>query len=218
MQQQTRQINVMIVDDHDMVRLGLRVSIESSNGLRVAAEANNGQRAVEEYRRRRPDVVLMDLIMPEMDGVAATHAIREIDPEARIIALTSFDDDDLIRSALKAGVTSFLLKDVSMDQLAQAVRDAYDGRATLAQKATRVLMQSATGPPTPGHDLTPSERTVLSHVVRGMSNDEIAAALVVSTSTVKKHVSSILRKLDVANRAEAAALAIQYALVNTESR
>lgn len=213
MSDQVKPVRVLIVDDHDMVRIGLKVSIEASDELEFVGEASSGVYAVKLYRELRPDVVLMDLIMPHTDGVAATQQIRAFDPDARIIALTSFDEDDLIHKALEAGVTGYLLKDVSIDKLSQAIQDAHRGKSTLAPEATRTLISAAKPTKTPGHDLTPSELIVLKHIVHGMSNNEIAEELVISTSTVKKHVSSILGKMGVSNRAEAAALAVQHKLV-----
>jgi two-component system, NarL family, response regulator LiaR len=208
-------IRVMIVDDHDMVRIGLRVFIETAEGLEFVGEASGGEEAIRQYERLQPDVVLMDLMMPGVDGVSATRAICETNPDAHIIALTSFDDETLIHNALKAGVTGYLLKDISMDRLAQAIRDAYQGKPTLAQEATQALIRAASRPPVSGYDLTPSELTVLELLAQGMSNGEIAERLVISTSTVKKHVSRILGKLGVSNRAEAAVLAIQHELVQS---
>jgi two-component system, NarL family, response regulator LiaR len=207
-------IRVMVVDDHDMVRIGLKVSIEATPGLIFAGEATSGAEAIEAFPNVKPDVVLMDMLMPNVDGVNATREICNSYSDARIIALTSYDDENLICSALEAGVISYLLKDVSIDVLAKAIQDAYRGRPTLAQEATQALIKAASSPPVPGHDLTPSELVVLKLVVQGLSNGEIADRLVISTSTVKKHVSSILRKLSVNNRAEAAALAVRHALID----
>jgi NarL family two-component system response regulator LiaR len=161
----------------------------------------------------QPDVVLMDLVMPGMDGAAATRAIRERCPQVQVIALTSFKEDELVQGALQAGAISYLLKNVSADELADAIRAAHAGRPTLAPEAAQALVQAASHPPPPGHDLTPREREVLALMVEGLSNPQIAERLVVSRSTVKFHVSSILSKLGVDGRTEAVALAVQNHLV-----
>ena len=161
----------------------------------------------------QPDVVLMDLEMPVMDGVAATRVITERFPRIRVIVLTSFRDEGLVQRALQAGAIGYLLKNVSADDLATAIRAAHAGRPTLAPEATQALVQAAARPPVPGHDLTPREREVLALMVQGLSNTAIAARLVVSPSTAKAHVSSILSKLGVTSRTEAVALAMQHHLV-----
>jgi NarL family two-component system response regulator LiaR len=162
----------------------------------------------------QPDVVLMDLQMPVMDGVTATRAIRERSPTVQVLALTSFRDEELVQRALQAGAIGYLLKNVSADDLATAIRAAHAGQPTLAPEATQALVHAATRPPTPGQDLTPREREVLALMVQGLSNTAIAARLVVSPSTAKAHVSSILSKLGVTSRTEAVALAMQRHLVN----
>lgn len=214
---ETQNIRVMIVDDHDMVRIGLKITIEKNEGICVVAEAGNGAEAVDVYKKHQPDVVLMDLLMPVMDGVKATTKIMEIDPNARIIALTSFVDDPLIHSAIEAGVISYLLKDISMKTLSQAIWDAHNGKATLAQEATQALMRSARGNEPPGHDLTQAELRVLKLIRDGASNSEIAQKLFISKSTVKKHVSRILSKMNVSNRAEAAVLSFKLKLIDDEA-
>ncbi len=211
-----KEINVMIVDDHDMVRLGLKLSIEKSEKLNVIIQARDGNEALELYQKYEPDVVLMDLLMPDVGGVEATQRIMEVDPHAKIIALTSYDDDSRIHAAIEAGVISYLLKDVSMNELAEAIYAAYRGESVLAQEATQALMRATQGK-LPGHDLTPSELRVLKLVTDGLSNAEIAQELVISKSTVKKHVSKILTKLDVSNRAEAAVIAVKHGLINMDT-
>jgi NarL family two-component system response regulator LiaR len=155
----------------------------------------------------------MDMVMPEMDGVTATRAIRKQFPEVQVIALTSFKDTELVQDALEAGAIGYLLKDVSADELAQAIRAANAGRATLSPEAAQALAHAAAQPPTPGHDLTERERDVLALLVEGLNNTQIADRLVVSPSTVKSHVSHILAKLGVASRTEAATLAVRQGLV-----
>jgi NarL family two-component system response regulator LiaR len=206
-------IRVVIVDDHAMVRKGLTTFLKVSDDLELVAEASSGQEALDLCRRLQPDVVLMDLIMPGMDGVATTRALREACPETRVIALTSFAEDNLVHAALQAGALSYLLKDVTAADLAKAIRDAVAGRHSLAPQAMQALIGAMTQPPQPGYDLTPREREVLALMVEGLQNPEIAERLFVSRSTVKTHVSSILSKLEVSSRVEAVTLAIQHHLV-----
>ncbi len=207
-------IRVMLVDDHTMVRRGLATFLKVFDDLELAGEAANGEDAIQLCAQIRPDVVLMDMVMPDMDGVTATHAIRQQFLEVQVIALTSFKDRELVQDALQAGAIGYLLKDVSADELAQAIRAAHAGRATLSSEAAQALVQAAAQPPTPGHDLTERERDVLALLVEGLNNTQIADNLVVSPSTIKSHVSHILAKLGVASRTEAAALAVRHRLVS----
>jgi len=207
-------IRVMLVDDHTMVRRGLATFLKVFDDLELAGEAANGEDAIQLCAQIRPEVVLMDMVMPDMDGVTATHAIRQQFPEVQVIALTSFKDRELVQDALQAGAIGYLLKDVSADELAQAIRAAHAGRATLSSEAAQALVQAAAQPPTPGHDLTERERDVLALLVEGLNNTQIADNLVVSPSTIKSHVSHILAKLGVASRTEAAALAVRHRLVS----
>ncbi len=206
-------IRVLLVDDHAVVRSGLAAFLLAFDDLELVGEAGSGEEAVRLCNQLRPDVVLMDLVMPGMDGAAATRTIREQCPEIQVIALTSFKEEELVQGALQAGAISYLLKNVSADELADAIRAAHAGRSTLAPEAAQALVHAASHPPPPGHDLTHREREVLALMVEGLSNREIAERLVVSHSTAKFHVSSILSKLGVASRTEAVALAVQHRLV-----
>lgn len=202
-------IRVMLVDDHTMVRRGLATFLKAFDDLELVGEAADGEAAIQLCARILPDVVLMDLVMPDVDGVTVTRAIRQRFPMVQVIALTSFKDEKLVQNTLQAGAIGYLLKDVSADQLAQAIRAAHAGRATLSPEAAQVLVQAAAQPPQPGHDLTERERAVLALMVEGFNNTEIAEKLVVSPSTIKSHVSHILAKLGVASRTEAVALAVR---------
>jgi len=206
-------IRVLLVDDHAVVRSGLRAFLEAYDDLELAGEASSGDEAVRLCDRVSPDVVLMDLVMPGTDGIAATRAIRERHPGLQVIALTSFQEQDRIQAALDAGALGYLLKNVGADELARAIRSARAGQPTLAPEATRALIHAATRPPEPGHDLTPREREVLVLMVQGLNNTEIAARLVVNRSTVKFHVSNVLAKLGAASRTEAVALALTRRIV-----
>jgi NarL family two-component system response regulator LiaR len=206
-------IRVMIVDDHNMVRKGLVVLLEDFEDLLVVAEAGDGEYAVNLCHRACPDVVLMDMIMPRMDGIAATRAIREVCPNTQVIALTSFSDEDHVQEALKAGAIGYLMKDVSGDELANAIRRAHKGDSTMSPEATQILIRATTRPPAIGHDLTDRERDVLVLMIEGLNNREIGERLVISSSTVKNHVGSILSKLGATSRTQAVALAVEHKIV-----
>jgi len=209
-------IRVMIVDDHALVRTGLGAFLQVYNDLELTTEAESGEEALRLCEQLQPDVILMDLVMPGMDGAVATRTIRERWPQIQVVALTSFKDQEWVEKALQAGAVGYLLKNVSADELADAVRAAHAGRATLAPEATQALVRAvrtAGEGPEPGHDLTPREREVLALLVEGLSNPDIAARLSVSRSTAAAHVSNILSKLGVANRAEAVSLAIRSNLI-----
>jgi two-component system, NarL family, response regulator LiaR len=206
-------IRVMLVDDHIMVRRGLATFLKVYENLELVGEAGSGEEAVQLCGQVLPDVILMDLMMPGMDGAIATRLIRQKYPEVQVIALTSFKEQKMVQNALQAGAIGYLLKDISADELARAIRAAHSGRATLSPEAAQALVQAANQPPAPGHDLTERERVVLALMVEGLNNTQIAARLVVSPSTIKTHVSNILSKLGVASRSEAVALALRSGLV-----
>jgi len=206
-------IRVMIVDDHAVVRSGLSAFLMVYDDLDFVGEAASGEEAIRLCKNLHPDVVLMDLVMPGMDGAAATKVIREDCPDIQVIALTSFKEDDLVQRTLKAGAIGYLLKNVSASELVSAIRAAHAGRPTLAPEAAHVLIQASQNPPSIGSDLTSREREILALMVSGLSNPEIAEKLVVSRSTVKFHVSGILSKLGVTSRTQAVTLALQNKLV-----
>ncbi|GIV78561.1 MAG: DNA-binding response regulator [Litorilinea sp.] len=208
-------IRVMLVDDHAVVRSGLSAFLWAFDDLELVGEAADGAEALALCERLQPDVILMDLMMPRMDGAAATQAIRARYPHIQVVALTSFKEDELVQAALKAGAIGYLLKNVSADELAQAIRAAYAGRPTLAPEAAEALIHNARNADRlpPGQVLTEREREVLALMVEGLNNSEIAERLVVSRSTVKFHVSNILSKLQANSRTEAVAVALQRKLV-----
>jgi NarL family two-component system response regulator LiaR len=207
-------IRVILVDDHNVVRSGLATFLRAYEDLQLVGEAKNGLEAVNLSREKKPDVILMDLMMPEMDGIAATRAILADYPEIKIVAMTSFEEEDLVQGVLAAGAISYLLKNVTSDELAKAIRDAVSGRSTLSPEAARVLVQATRPTKDPLVDLTEREREVLNLIVQGQSNRQIADAMVISIATVKAHVSSILSKLQVSSRAEAIAYAIKHKIVS----
>ena len=206
-------IRVMLADDHTMVRRGLATFLMIFDDMTLVGEAANGAEAIQRCAEVHPDVILMDMIMPDMDGVAATRAIRQQFPHVQIIALTSFKEGDLVKKALEAGAIGYLLKDVTADELAAAIRAAYSGRATLSPDVVQAMVQTANQPQIPGLDLTEREREVLVLMVEGLNNTQIAGRLTISPATVKSHVSNILSKLMVTSRTEAVTLALRRGLV-----
>jgi two-component system, NarL family, response regulator LiaR len=210
----TDQIRVMLVDDHTMVRKGLATFLKVYDFLKLVGEAENGADAIKLCAEVLPDVVLMDMFMPDMDGAAATTLIRQKFPQVQVLVLTSFKEGELIQKALEAGAIGYLLKDVSADDLARAIRAAYAGRATLSPEAAQSLVETTNLPPAPGLDLTEREREVLALMVEGLNNIQIAARLTVSPSTIKSHVSNVLSKLGVASRTEAVTLALRNRIVS----
>jgi two-component system, NarL family, response regulator LiaR len=206
-------IRVLIVDDHAMVRKGLISFLKNKPELELVGEACDGREAIEFCNRSQPDVILMDLIMPELGGVAATRTIHQRWPDVQVIALTSFQEKELVQDALQAGAIGYLLKNVSGDELCEAIRQARGGRPTLAPEAVQALIQPPSEVESMAAELTRREQEVLALLVKGMSNPEIAERLFISRATVKVHISNILSKLGVASRTEAISLAIQNKLV-----
>ncbi|MBZ0296539.1 MAG: response regulator transcription factor [Anaerolineae bacterium] len=202
-------IRIVIVDDHAMLRKGLAAFLMSYPDLRLVGEAANGKEGVALCIDKQPDIVLMDLLMPIMDGITATRLIHKEFPDTQVIALTSFGEERLIKNVLEAGAISYLFKKVSADELAQAIRAAQNGNSTFAPEVTDILIQSLQKPQPRLETLTPREREVLALMIKGMGNNEIASDLVISPSTTKSHVSSILAKLGVTSRFEAIAMIME---------
>lgn len=206
-------IRLLIVDDHAMVRLGLAVFLRPYSDIEVVGEASGGEEALRLCTQNQPDVVLMDLVMPSMDGVITTQKIRQTCPHIQVIALTSFGKEELVRDALHAGAIGYLFKDVSADELVQAIRAAAKGQRTLAKEALETLISAVTQQPAEtGNNLTDKERQVLTLMSQGLSNVEIARQLGVSPSTIKTHVSNIFFKLGVDSRVGAVTFALQHHL------
>lgn len=213
-------IRILIADDHAIVRKGLVTLITTEPGLELLGEAEDGLEAVLKARSLQPDVILLDLVMPRQDGLEAIKQIKEENPAACILVLTSFADDDKVFPAIKAGALGYLLKDASPGQLLQAIRDVYHGESslhpTIARKLIRELNQPSDLPPS-AEPLTERELEVLKLVAQGLTNQEIAGKLVVTERTVTTHVSNLLGKLHLANRTQAALYAIREGLVDPRS-
>ena len=208
-------IRIFIADDHAIVREGLRALIDTEPGMELVGEAADGVEAVRLVHALQPDVILLDMVMPRQDGLAAIEAIKQQDPGVRMLVLTSFAEDDKVFPAIKAGALGYLLKDSSPQELLQAIRHVYQGEVslhpTVARKLIQELNQPSSQPPTP-EPLTEREIEVLKLVARGLTNEEIAGLLVVSEPTVRKHVTNILGKLHLANRTQAALYALREGL------
>lgn len=204
----SNRIRVMIVDDHHMVREGLKMFLAANDEIEVVGEAADGAEAVALCPQIKPDVVLMDVMMPVMDGATATAHIREAQPAIQVIALTSFVEEDLVQQALDAGAISYLLKDSQPERLVQAVVDAHHGRGTIDGQAMQAILHRDQV----GGDLTPREREVLRLLAEGLSNNEIAERLTLSVGTVRLHVSNVLAKLGAPNRTSAAIIAMKHGL------
>jgi NarL family two-component system response regulator LiaR len=210
-----KRIRVVLVDDHAVVRSGVSALLMAYEDLRLVGEANNGEEGVCLCRQLQPDVVLMDLVMPGMDGITATKAIKESCPRTQVIALTSFFEDERVQSVLKAGAIGYLLKNVSAQDLIAAIRNAAAGQPTLSAEAARALMHASTRPQPAELGLTEREREVLILMVKGLNNSQIAQQLVIGPSTAKFHVSNILTKMGVSTRTEAVALAVRDHIVDS---
>jgi NarL family two-component system response regulator LiaR len=208
-------IRILLVDDHAVVREGLRAFLELQDGLEVVGEAQDGEEAVAQAARLKPDVILMDLVMPKLDGVAAMRRLRESAHRARVVVLTSFLEDERLLPAIQAGAAGYLLKNTEPAELARAIRAAHAGEAVIDPTvAARLVAALADGARTPSEDLTRREREVLELIVRGRSNKRIALELGIAEKTVKTHVGHMLAKLGVADRTQAALLAVREGLVS----
>ena len=212
----TEPIRVMIADDHDIVRRGLSVFLKGFDDLSLVGEAATGQDAIRVCREVQPHVVLMDMLLPDMDGIAATRAIREENRGVQVVILTSSKEELLVQSALQAGAIGYMLKNISVVEMANTIRAAYAGKPSLSSEAAQALINLAVQSPrnaTPTYNLTERERSILDLMVKGLNNQEIADQLFVSRSTVKAYVSTILSKLGVHNRIDAVRLAVEQSLV-----
>jgi NarL family two-component system response regulator LiaR len=206
-------INILLVDDHAVVRSGLSKFLIVNKDLKLVGEASDGAEAVQMVALHKPDVVLMDLMMPGVDGIDATRQIHLKHPNVKVIVLTSFSDQNMVQGALQAGAIGYLQKNVTAKELGIAIRSAYEGKMTLSAEAAQVLAHSVAQPQIHGEQLTERERDVLRSMVDGLNNREIADALVISLGTVKFHISNIFHKLGVDSRVEAVKLAIEQKLI-----
>jgi NarL family two-component system response regulator LiaR len=212
-------IRVLIADDHAIVREGLRALIDTEPGLELVGEARDGIEAIHLASSLKPDVLLLDLLMPRKDGLAVIAEIKQHELETRVLVLTSFAEDEKVFPAIKAGAQGYLLKDTTPDSLLQAIRDVYHGESSLHPTIARKLigeLHRPSSPPPAGEELTEREVEVLSLVAQGLSNQEIADRLIVSERTVRKHVSNILGKLHLANRTQAALYALRAGIATQE--
>ena len=211
---ETEVIRVMIVDDHAVVRSGLSKFLMVAADLEMVGEAESGEQALARVNEYRPDVILMDLMMPGMGGVEAIRQVRQKFPNVQVVALTSFREEELVQAALQAGAMGYMLKNVSANELAEAIRSAKNGRMALSAEATQALVQASLHQAVaPGNELTEREKEVLALMVEGLSNNDIAERLYLSVGTVKFHVSNILQKLNASSRVEAVSIAIKQKLV-----
>lgn len=211
---ETKPIRVLIVDDHAMVRSGIKNFIYGFDWMEPVGEAGSGVEAVEFCATHEVDVVLMDMVMPMMDGSEATRRIMALGKPVKVIVLTSFHEQDLVEQALQAGATSYLLKNVTAEELASAIRAAYSGHSTLAPEATEALINATRQKPGVGFDLTDREQEILALLAKGLTNLEISNQLSISMATVKYHLTNIFTKLGAKNRVEAATIALENDLVN----
>ena len=206
-------INVMIVDDHPLFRHGLRTVLEAYDDMHLIGEAENGREALEMCEKSQPDVILMDILMPVLDGAKTTSSLLKKWPEIKVIALTSFKDKDLIEDVLKAGAFSYILKNVPSNKLIEIIRDAHTGKPTLSSEATQIMISELRSPSSKKFKLTNREKEILALLVEGLTNKGIAKRLTLSNPTVHFHVSNILNKLGVSKRTEAIYLALKQKLV-----
>ena len=212
-------IRILIVDDHTVVRDGLMALLSAESGMEVVGAAGDGAEAVTLYGQLNPDVVLLDLVMPRMDGVQATLEIRRKNPEARILVLTSFAEDHQVFSAIKAGAMGYLMKDTSSEILIQAIRDTYENKSALQPEIARKLMRDIQNQSEPGsgeNALTEREKEILQEVAQGKTNQEIADKLVLSERTVRTHITNILAKLRLSNRTQAALYALREGIAHID--
>jgi NarL family two-component system response regulator LiaR len=213
-QMTTGPTRVLLADDHGLVRRGIVASFEGYDEVQVVGEAASGEEALRLVEQVRPDVVLMDLLMPGMGGFAATRELRDRFPELQVVVLTNFQDGEMVQQALQAGALGYLLKDVEVEDLVKAIRLAHRGMPTLAPAATQTLVREvARRPPTLGHDLTERERAVLALLAAGLSNQQIGERLVITPATVKFHMRSIRSKLGTSSRTETVVVALRHRLV-----
>ena len=219
MKKEIQPIRILIADDHPVVRRGFRYLIEATPDMALVGEAKDGLEAVEKTRLLKPDIILLDLVMPQLDGLAALRTIKQEFPEARILVVTSFAEDDQVFPAIKAGASGYLLKDTSPDALLQAIRDVYQGQSSLHPTIARKVMQELSQPPSlppTAEPLTEREVEVLKLVAQGLSNPDISRKLGITEGTVRVHISRILSKLHLANRTQAALYAIQEGLIDSK--
>ena len=206
-------IKILLVDDHTVVRGGLSKFLLVNKDMKLVGEAADGEEALQKVSLYKPDIVLMDLMMPGMDGITATREIKKKYPQVKVIALTSFAEQNMVQGALQAGAVGYLQKNVTAKELGHAIRSACEGKMTLSPEAAQVLANSVAQPQIAGEQLTERERDILKCMVEGLNNNEIADKLVISLGTVKFHVSNIFHKLGIDSRVEAVKLALEQKLV-----
>lgn len=211
----TEFIRVMIVDDHDIVRRGIATFLSGFDDLLLVGEAANGQDAIRVCGEVQPHVIMMDMMLPDTDGITLTRSIRNTYPDVQVVMLTSAKEGDLVQGALQAGAIGYMLKNISVREMAETIRTAHAGQPRLAAEATQALIDLSLQPrvSTPTYNLTEREQTILKLMIQGRTNQEIADQIFVSRATVKVHVSTILSKLGVQNRVEAVRLAVEESLV-----
>lgn len=204
-----RPIRIIIVDDHDLVRLGLRTMLETCEEIELVGETGIPSEVVHLYQQTQPDVVLMDLQLPKIDGIQVTRQLKELDPHVRVIVLTNHSESDLVQEALTAGVSSYLLKNIRLNELRKTILDTVQGKSILSEEVSQVLVKTFLQPKPANYSLSSREMEILALVVQGLNNAHIAQKLVLSEGTIKKHMSSILKKLGLNSRAEAAIWAVR---------